>query len=69
VATAFKRDDERLVDERPAADFLDSSVRTLQGWRLRKIGPRYYKIGNRVKYALDDLRAYRARCAVEPLTL
>jgi hypothetical protein len=56
----------RIFDERPAADILDCSVKTLQGWRLRKVGPRYYKIGNRVKYSLDDLHEYLKRCAVEP---
>jgi len=57
---------DKLVDERPAAHFLDCSVKTLQGWRQRRVGPRYYKIGNRVKYAIADLRAYLSQCAVDP---
>lgn len=55
-----------MVDERAAADFLDVSIKTVQGWRSRRTGPRYYKLSNRVKYSLDDLRAYRDSCAVEP---
>ncbi|MFN3748313.1 MAG: helix-turn-helix transcriptional regulator [Sphingorhabdus sp.] len=33
------------------------SPRTLEGWRDRGIGPRYYKIGNRVLYHIDDIEA------------
>jgi hypothetical protein len=56
---------ERLLDERAAAEVLDCSIKTLQGWRQRRVGPRYYKISSRVKYSLDDLREYLKGCAVE----
>jgi hypothetical protein len=55
-----------LIDERPAADFFGVSVKTLQQWRQRKTGPRYYKVGNRVKYDLNDLREYLNQHVVEP---
>jgi hypothetical protein len=55
-----------LLDEQRAADFLAVSVKTVQNWRLRKVGPRYFKISNRVRYSLDDLKAYLAVCAIEP---
>lgn len=66
MATSSESAGERMVDERGAADLLDISIKTLQGWRQRKSGPRYYKVGNRVKYSLGDLREYLGRCAVEP---
>lgn len=34
------------------------SVRTLEKWRTRQIGPAYIKIGGRVRYRLDDILAY-----------
>jgi hypothetical protein len=55
-----------LLTETEAATILRLKIKTLQEWRRRKVGPRYYKIGGRVKYALEDLRAYLAQCAVEP---
>ena len=59
-------DERRLLDEQRTADFLAVSVKTVQNWRLRKVGPRYFKISNRVRYSLDDLKAYLAACAVDP---
>jgi hypothetical protein len=57
-----------LVDELDAASFLHCSVKTLQGRRLRKQPPKYYKIGPRVKYSVADLQAYLDSCAVSPET-
>ena len=57
---------EHLLDELAAADFLNVSIKCVQGWRLRKTGPRYFKISNRVRYSLDDLKVYLTGCAVEP---
>lgn len=47
-----------LLTERQAAGFLNLSVRTLQGWRLRGGGPVYVKCGRAVRYRRQDLRAY-----------
>ena len=41
-----------------AARFLGLSGRTLEKHRVFGTGPRYRKIGGRVVYALDDLRAW-----------
>ncbi len=57
---------QNLLDEDRAAAVLNVSIKTLQGWRQRRTGPRYFKLSNRVRYAPDDLRAYLAQCAVEP---
>jgi hypothetical protein len=57
---------EGVVDERAAAVFLHVSIKTLQGWRARRTGPKYYKISNRVRYSLDHLQEYLRQCAVEP---
>ena len=34
------------------------SIRTLEGWRDRGIGPNFHKIGGRVRYHVDDLDRY-----------
>jgi Helix-turn-helix domain len=55
-----------LLSENDASKVLNISVKTLQSWRLRRAGPRYFKISNRVRYSLDDLREYLKQCLVEP---
>ena len=38
------------------------SIRTLQGWRYRKTGPKFIKIrGQAVRYPMDDVLAYEAQ--------
>ena len=39
-----------LMDPKAAAAFLQCSDWTLAEWRCKGIGPRYAKIGNRVRY-------------------
>lgn len=55
-----------LLDEDQAAALLHVSIKTLQGWRQRKAGPRYFKLSNRVRYSPEDLRTYLTQCAIEP---
>ncbi len=46
-------------DERFAAAFLGAKVETLRGWRKKKCGPPWRKIGGKlVRYSLADLRAW-----------
>jgi hypothetical protein len=55
-----------LVDEEEAAQVLAVSIKTLQGWRQRKTGPRFFKLSNRVRYSVQDLNDYLAQCAINP---
>jgi hypothetical protein len=55
-----------LYNEEQTSRFLKVSIKTLQAWRQRKIGPRYFKLGSRVRYSVDDLTKYLSSCAVEP---
>jgi hypothetical protein len=60
----------RLLSEREASAFLGPvTVRTLQDWRVRGIGPAYTKLGGRVAYEIADLDAFKAAGRVEPKTL
>jgi hypothetical protein len=57
----------RGLGEREAALYLGPvSVRTLQDWRTKGIGPAYSKLGRRVCYAIADLDAFIAQSRVEP---
>jgi predicted DNA-binding transcriptional regulator AlpA len=49
---------QRFLRTPEAARFLGLSGRTLEKHRTYGTGPRYRKIGGRVVYALDDLRAW-----------
>jgi predicted DNA-binding transcriptional regulator AlpA len=51
-------ENQALLNEKQAAAFYGASVKTLQAWRHKRTGPHYYKIGNLVRYALGDLKAY-----------
>ncbi len=41
------------------AERFKCSIRTLEGWRDRGIGPNYHKIGGRVRYHVEDLERYQ----------
>ena len=41
-----------------AADLLRAPVATLRYWRHRNIGPHSFRVGRRVLYRQDDLRAW-----------
>lgn len=57
----------RMLSEREASAHLGPvSVRTLQDWRVRGIGPAYTKLGRRVAYDIADLEAFKAAGRVEP---
>lgn len=54
----------RFLRTPEAADFLGLSSRTLEKHRTYGTGPSYRKLGGRVVYALDDLKAWADRGAV-----
>lgn len=57
----------RRLSEREAAAYLGVvTVRTMQDWRTKGVGPAYSKLGRRVCYAIEDLDAFVALTRVEP---
>jgi DNA-binding transcriptional MerR regulator len=54
------------LTNKPAAEELGVSPYTLDKWRHLGIGPRYYKIGNRVFYRREDLRDFLKTRGCEP---
>ncbi len=49
---------ERLWTIEEVAECLAMSVQTLYGWRCRRYGPPSYRIGNKVRYRPDEVRAW-----------
>lgn len=49
---------------RQAADYLQVSPRTLEGYRYREEGPRWAKAGRTVRYRVEDLDAWMAANSV-----
>ena len=39
---------------------LGIAVRTLERWRWQGVGPKFIKIGGRVRYRIEDVEAYEA---------
>ena len=52
------KDIEALLDEKEIAKILGVSTACLRRWRLENRGPRFLRIGSRVRYPPSDLRAY-----------
>jgi hypothetical protein len=51
-------DHDALLTEVQAADLLKLSVRTLQAWRVRGIGPAYVRARRAIRYRRRDLVAW-----------
>ena len=51
----------RFLRTKEAAEFLSLSARTLEKHRTYGTGPAYRKLGGRVVYALEDLKAWADR--------
>lgn len=49
---------EPLLDPGRVARLLGVEVDTLGAWRRKGYGPRWYKIGKKIKYAESDLRTW-----------
>ena len=56
-----------LLNRSDAAVYLGVSQSTLARWAVERIGPRYHKIGRRVRYRSSDLRDFVSANAVEPV--
>lgn len=50
--------DRAFFTEIELADRWNLSVKALQSWRVKGDGPRFRKFGNRVRYALADVREF-----------
>jgi len=49
---------EPLLDQVKVARILGIEIETLGSWRRKGYGPRWYRIGRKIRYAAPDLRAW-----------
>ncbi len=52
----------QLRDDRQAAKLFNLSPAAFRKWRLNGTGPKWYKVGGRVKYRDADLIAFLESC-------
>ena len=50
----------RFMTPAQAAKYLNLNPRLLDDWRWRKKGPKYVKVGNNVRYTLEELDRFAA---------
>jgi len=41
-----------------AAKYLNVAPRLMENWRWRKVGPKFVKVGNRIRYDMKDLKSF-----------
>lgn len=58
MAAKMKSADEGMLSEIEAAEYLGLKIGSLRTARCRDRGPAYIKLGRRILYRPDDLRAY-----------
>ena len=55
-----------LLTEVEAADALRLSTRTLQAWRIKKVGPQFIRAGRAVRYRETDLADWIEASVIRP---
>lgn len=56
----------QLLDKRDAAAALGISSRGLDAWRQRGYGPRFLKVGGRIKYPPEEIDQFLRKCVRSP---
>lgn len=56
-----------LIPPREAAPHIGVAEQTLANWRYRGEGPRFYRVGQLIKYDRSDLDAWLDERASEPV--
>jgi predicted DNA-binding transcriptional regulator AlpA len=58
--------DQLLTEREAAAMIADLKPATLSKWRRRRKGPRYLKLGSKVRYRLTDIEEWTAAQLIDP---
>lgn len=58
--------DEVLISTATLARRWDFSVRTLEGWRRRGVGPKYIRVGSLIRYSLSEVESYEQSESMHP---
>jgi predicted DNA-binding transcriptional regulator AlpA len=49
---------EPLIDEHEAAALIGVTASTMNSWRVKRVGPRFVRVGRLVRYRPSDVRSY-----------
>ena len=49
---------DKMIDQKELASMLGISVKTLEGWRWKKQGPKYIKLGRLARYRMSDVLSF-----------
>lgn len=55
---ALRRESGRLLTQEQVADYLQMPVRTMEAWRYSGDGPKFVRIGRRVRYRPQDVEEW-----------
>jgi predicted DNA-binding transcriptional regulator AlpA len=58
--------EDKIIDEKIAADYLGLAVQTLRNWRNQCKGPPYIKLGKAIRYRTGDLDEYTKNRRIDP---
>ena len=47
-----------LMDTVQLAELLRNKVNTVEGWRLKGVGPRFIRVGRLIRYRLEDVETW-----------
>jgi len=56
----------QLLNQRELSDRWSISERTLEAWRWRGRGPKFLRIGGRIRYRVEDVVAFELRQERDP---
>jgi predicted DNA-binding transcriptional regulator AlpA len=56
-----------FVPDTVAADLIGTTPATMRRWRHERRGPKYFKIGSLVRYAVGDIEDWADARIVEPM--
>jgi hypothetical protein len=57
---------QNLLDAKMASEFLKTPIGTMSNWRIRGVGPAFFKVGHGVRYSEEDLLRWLSRNRVVP---
>lgn len=55
-----------LLSAGRAAELIGNHPKTLEKWRARGIGPKYLRLGGRIRYTAQAIQEYISSCVVDP---
>jgi hypothetical protein len=55
-----------LTEAQAAAMIVDLKPQTLAKWRLRRRGPKYLKLGGKIRYTVTDIQAWMDASRIDP---